>query len=51
MMKKLSILAPAAAVVVLFSAMVIAAPQAGADKGTISAGPDRAEAFQIASAD
>ena len=33
------------------TAMVIAAPQGGADKSTIAAAPDRAEAFQIASAD
>lgn len=51
MMKKLSILVPAAAVVVLLSAMVIAAPQVGADNGTIAAAPDRSEAFLIASAD
>lgn len=51
MMKRLSILAPAAGVVVLLSAMVIAAPQAGTDKGSVAAAPDRAEAFLIASAD
>ena len=50
-MKKLSILVPAAAGVVLLSAMVIAAPQAGADKVTAAVAPDRAEVFQIASAD
>lgn len=50
-MKKITLLVPAAAAVVLLSAMVIAAPQGGADKGTIAAAPDRAEAFQIASAD
>lgn len=40
MTEKLSILVPAAAVVVLLSAMVIAAPQVGAEKGTIAAAPD-----------
>lgn len=40
MMKRLSILVPAAAVVVLLSAMVIAAPQVGAEKGTIAAASD-----------
>lgn len=50
-MKKITVLVPAAVAVVLLSATVIAAPQAGADKASVSGAPDRAEAFLIASAD
>jgi hypothetical protein len=50
-MKKITLVVPAAAAVVLLSAMVIAAPQAGASKDRIASAPDRSEAFQIASAD
>jgi hypothetical protein len=50
-MKKITLVVPAAAAVVLLSAMVFAAPQAGAIKDRIASAPDRSEAFQIASAD
>lgn len=50
-MKNIPLLAPAAAAAVLLSAMVIAAPQGGKDKGQIATAPDRTEGFLIASAD
>lgn len=50
-MKKLSILAPAVAAGVLFSAMVLAAPLPVAGKASVAQSPDRAAAYLAASAD
>jgi hypothetical protein len=50
-MKNLSILVPAAAVGVFLAAMVVAAPQTTADHVSVAGAPDRAAAYQIASAD
>lgn len=50
-MKKLSILVPAAVAGILVSAMVLAAPQAGALKPGVAAAPDRAAAYRVATAD
>jgi hypothetical protein len=49
-MKKLSILVPAAVAGVLLSAMVLAAPQTATAKATVAGAPDRATAYLIASA-
>jgi hypothetical protein len=49
-MKKLTILVPAAVAGVLVSAMVLAAPQDASGKVSAAGAPDRAAAFQIATA-
>lgn len=49
-MKKLSTLVPAAAAVVLLSAMVLAAPESATTNPAVAGAPDRAAAFMIASA-
>lgn len=50
-MKKLSILLPAAFAGILVSAMVLAAPQPGAHQSSPFGTPDRAAAYQMATAD
>ncbi len=50
-MKMLSTLVPAVADGVFVSAMVLAAPQVGADKSAAGLAPDRAAAYSIARAD
>ena len=51
LMKKLSILVPAAAAGILLSAMVLAAPLQVAGKAPVAQAPDRAAAYLAASAD
>lgn len=51
MMKRLSILVPAAAAGVLLSAMVFASPLPEKGKTTVAQAPDRAAAYLTATAD
>lgn len=47
-MKQISVLVPAAIVVVMGAAMVLAAPQSSGQGDTVAKAPDRAAAYQLA---